>query len=366
MNAWLFGRRVDLGVFVGAPLVAIVIALIASVAGVHEPPSWALLALVICVDVAHVHGTLFRVYLDGAEVRRRPWLYVGAPFALYAFGACLYATFGAHGFWRLLAYVAVFHFIRQQVGWVALYRSKEPTATPFDARLDALAIYAATVGPLAWWHAHLPRAFVWFVEGDFVAGLSDPIARAVLGFEAIVLSLFFLRQIMRLRRDEALVAGRSIVVATTAVAWFAGIVVAQDDLAFTALNVIPHGVPYLALTWCYARHRYGDDRAAAPLARAIVARGALAIVASLVAIALVEETLWDRLVWHDHPRFFGEGALLSPRALTFVVPLLALPQATHYLLDGFVWRRRDNPTLAGLFSSAAVTQRALERTRASN
>lgn len=351
MSAWLFGRRIDLAVFVGAPVVAIVIALAAAVAGVHEPPSWALLALVIGVDVAHVHGTLFRVYFDAAEVRRRPWLYVGAPCALYAIGAALYAAFGAHGFWRLLAYVAVFHFIRQQIGWVALYRSKEPSASRLDARLDDLAIYAATIGPLVWWHAHLPRAFVWFVEGDFVAGASPSLARAALIVEAIILSLYFLRQIDRSRRGERLAAGRTIVVATTAVAWFSGIVVARDDLAFTALNVLPHGVPYVALTWVYARKRYGGAKAGGAFARAIVRRGVVAIVASLVALALFEETLWDRLVWHDHPGLFGDGALLSPRALVFVVPLLALPQATHYLLDGFVWRRRDNPTLDGLFSA---------------
>jgi hypothetical protein len=28
---------------------------------------------------------------------------------------------------------------------------------------------------------------------------------------------------------------------------------------------------------------------------------------------------------------------------TFVVPLLALPQLTHYVLDGFIWRRKSNP-----------------------
>jgi hypothetical protein len=27
-----------------------------------------------------------------------------------------------------------------------------------------------------------------------------------------------------------------------------------------------------------------------------------------------------------------------------LVPLLAVPQITHYVLDGFLWRRRSNPT----------------------
>ena len=27
----------------------------------------------------------------------------------------------------------------------------------------------------------------------------------------------------------------------------------------------------------------------------------------------------------------------------YLVPLLALPQLTHYVLDGFIWRRKSNP-----------------------
>ena len=32
-----------------------------------------------------------------------------------------------------------------------------------------------------------------------------------------------------------------------------------------------------------------------------------------------------------------------------IVPLLAVPQFTHYVLDGFVWKRRTNPELASMF-----------------
>ncbi|MGZ3476685.1 MAG: hypothetical protein ACXWUG_22920, partial [Polyangiales bacterium] len=66
--------------------------------------------------------------------------------------------------------------------------------------------------------------------------------------------------------------------------------------------------------------------------------------------ALIEEGLWDRFVWHDHEHLFGEGELLSPRALAFLVPLLALPQAVHYALDGVIWRRAQNPALGRYLS----------------
>jgi hypothetical protein len=35
----------------------------------------------------------------------------------------------------------------------------------------------------------------------------------------------------------------------------------------------------------------------------------------------------------------------GPEALALIVPLLALPQATHYVLDGWIWRARGNPGL---------------------
>jgi hypothetical protein len=72
----------------------------------------------------------------------------------------------------------------------------------------------------------------------------------------------------------------------------------------------------------------------------------------------VEEGLWDGLVWREHGTVFGWFAHLptvgSSALLRWVVPLLALPQATHYVLDGFIWRRskrrKASPGTAALSS----------------
>ena len=44
----------------------------------------------------------------------------------------------------------------------------------------------------------------------------------------------------------------------TWVAWFGGIVLAQNDFAFTVMNVVLHGVPYFALLYRYARSRHAE------------------------------------------------------------------------------------------------------------
>src|SRR5829696_7517780 len=122
---WLFSPRVDVCVFGGSALVSLVLLWVGARAGVLEAdsPDWAWVPAVLLVDVAHVYATAFRVYFDAEELKRRAALYLLAPIIAYVMGVALYSESDAL-FWRALAYLAVFHFVRQQYGWVALYRAR--------------------------------------------------------------------------------------------------------------------------------------------------------------------------------------------------------------------------------------------------
>ncbi|MDY7226730.1 hypothetical protein [Hyalangium rubrum] len=346
-QSWLFGRGVDLTVFAGAALVSVALVLAAPWLGaVGDTPLWAWVLLVVCVDVAHVWSTVFRTYLDGEELRRRPALYILAPLAAYVLGVLAHLV-SAGTFWRLFAYVALLHFVRQQYGWVALY-ARRARVSDFERRLDAAAIYAATLGPVLWWHANLPRAFWWFVENDFLAGLPAWVGTLALVAHGLVLGAWVLFQGARVLRGEGLQVGKVLLVLATWVTWFGGIVLAQDDFTFTVMNIVLHGVPYFALLLRYTRGRFAEG-GYGPLAP-LVRTGLPGFLLFLVALALAEEFLWDRLVWHDRAVLFGaSGFTLAPDLLALVVPLLALPQATHYLLDAFIWKpSRDSALLSRL------------------
>jgi hypothetical protein len=56
-------------------------------------------------------------------------------------------------------------------------------------------------------------------------------------------------------------------------------------------------------------------------------------------LAFVEEMLWDWGLWHERAWLFG-SSWRSDSADIWLVPLLAVPQITHYVLDGFIWKRR--------------------------
>jgi hypothetical protein len=339
--AWIWGARVDLAVFGGAVGLSLLLAALGPlIAPSGAVPLWGWVAFVVLCDVAHVHTTLFRTYFDRDELRRRPVLYAAIPLACWAGGAALHALGGSNLFWRALAYVAVTHFVRQQAGWVAIYRARGGEKGRLGRVLDDAAIYAGTGFPLLWWHTHLPRPFRWFVDGDFVdLSFLEPLVVPAGVLTAAILVAYAVKAGLDVRAGRWN-PGKHLVVAGTALVWNFGIVWRQTDWSFTLTNVVHHGVPYFALLWAYTKERGKEAPASAVGRVAAVGIGAFLGVAMLLAFA--EEALWDRLVWHDRSDIFGgDRAALGALALSVVVPLLAVPQATHYVLDAFLWRRRD-------------------------
>jgi hypothetical protein len=335
MKPWLFSRRVDLAIFGGTALVALALVALPF----HSAPEWSWITGVLLVDVAHVWSTAFVVYLDPAEWRRRPVLYAAVPVACFAAAIALYAR-GPLVFWRAIAYLAVFHFVRQQYGWVMMYRARAGERARWTRWLDAATIYLATLYPLAWWHAHLPRRFSWMLDGDFVA-IPAWIASALGVAYAAALVAYLARAV----GQRPVPWGKHVIVATTAACWYVGIVATNRDYAFTVTNVFVHGIPYLALVYVYVKN--ASREAPDGLAARVIGRGLVVFLASLWAVAYVEELLWDHALWHDRPWLFGGGLDLGSVAFV-VAPLLAVPQLAHYVLDGFLWRRSANPRIARL------------------
>jgi len=340
MKRWLFSPAIDTATFGGTALIALLLLFVAPRGG--DAPEWTWITGVLLVDVAHVWSTTFVVYLDPVELRRRPALYAGTPILCFAAALALYAC-GDAIFWRCIAYLAVFHFIRQQYGWVMLYRARNGERT--GRLLDAATIYLATLYPLLWWHAHLPRRFAWMKDGDFVAGVPRWLATAAGIAYAGVLVAYVARALVQ----RPVSWGKHLIVATTAACWYVGIVVTNSDYAFTVTNVFVHGIPYMVLVYLYARAaaRETPHGLGARMVGGRLARGVLVFLGSLWLVAYAEELLWDRAFWHDRPWLFGHGWQAGGAAL-ILAPLLATPQLTHYVLDGFLWRRSQNPRLGRL------------------
>jgi hypothetical protein len=296
--------------------------------------------LILLIDVAHVYSTLFRTYMDRERLAKNRVLYTIVPVACYATSVLLYAL-GPLVFWRVLAYLAVYHFVRQQYGFMRLYARQDSRPDAY-MRIDSVAIYAATLYPLVYWHCTPGRNFNWFVAGDFI--IQDlALVRQLAGYGYIgIIGTYLLKELVSYRQFRTFNLPKNLIIAGTCMSWYFGIVYFNGDMVFTLLNVVAHGVPYMALIWMYRQKEAGYP-VTSIVSRRLPQFTLLFFLLTIVAFAYLEEGLWDGLVWKEHSQIFGIFQALpmvhSKELLALLVPLLSLPQTTHYVLDGYIWKK---------------------------
>ncbi|MBL8060379.1 MAG: hypothetical protein JNK63_06645 [Chthonomonas sp.] len=337
---WIYSKKFDLLAIIGPPVAVTLIVLTFGhrMAAFDDAPLWLWILLVLGIDVAHVYSSLFRTYLDKDEFQRRRALYIVVPILSWGAGILLYAFAGAGVFWGAVAYFAIYHFVRQQYGFFMLYRRGEPVGG-FDYRLDQIVIYLATIYPLVYWHTY-GRNFQWFSNFEVIR-IPSVWPELILRFVYVTAMLaFFGKEISRWHQTKEFNLGKVSLLLATAAAWGTGIIVFNGNLTFMLVNIVSHGVPYMALIWIYQyRKRSNEANAKNGFLRFFQLKYVPAYILALLALAYFEEGIWDWFVWKEHAELFGGfNWTLPATALAILVPLLTMPQVTHYVLDAFIWR----------------------------
>lgn len=334
---WIHKGKTD-SVFILAPsfvVVAIVFLCqnwLQSVEENHSFYTW--LFLIVFIDVAHVYATLFKTYLVSSEYRKRRKLLIALPVVCFGIGLLLF-SFGSRVFWSVLAYVAVFHFIRQQYGFMRLYARNEEK-TRVNRWFDALVIYTGTGFPMLYWFLSSPRAFNWFVEEEFFRFENEKVIEVLTWIYALVMLLYVLRTGYKSIKENYFNIPKNAIITGTALSWYFGIVYFNNDLVFTLLNVVSHGIPYMALIYLKEINQKEVSELGV-LHHLKEFKGVLLYVGILLLIAFSEEYLWEILVWEEQ---FSLNMVSFSNYQFLVVPLLTVPQFTHYLLDGFIWKSK--------------------------
>lgn len=290
------------------------------------------LFLIVFIDVAHVYATLFKTYFVRAEFQRRRTLLLTLPALSLGIGLILFSL-GSMVFWTVLAYIAVFHFIRQQYGFMRLY-SRYEDKTTLSVFLDNLFIYSAAGYPMLFWFCSPERRFNWFMQREFFRYESSQLLHLFGWAYAGILALYVFYIGYKWKTEHYFNVPKHAIIIGTGLSWYVGIVHFDNDLIFTLLNVVSHGIPYMALI--YLKEIDAKPRETLGTLGFLKGfSGLLLFLASLLIMAFLEEYAWDFMVWNDH---FEVGDINFSRWSVLIVPLLTVPQLTHYLLDGFIWK----------------------------
>ncbi|MEO1050297.1 MAG: hypothetical protein AAFX87_06715 [Bacteroidota bacterium] len=372
-SIWLFSRPIDLLVL-GLPVWLTWLACFLFKDDIlqQSSPLWVWVVFVIGIDVSHVWSTIFRTYLDKEEFNHHKRVLILAPIISFVifFAA---ANVSTNFFWTVLAYLAVYHFIKQQYGFLRLYQAKYGKVEYTKWFKDTRIIYLSMLYPVLYWHINSTRNFSWFVENDFFNFRSFLVDQKFLGEQGLywintignniywmLIIAWLVEEVVLTRRSNNRLAwGKMIWVVATAVNWYLGIVYFNSDFAFTITNVVAHGVPYMALIFFYVERKKAVKAPEHKIKVGSVLLNVLVMLTVVLILAFGEEYLWDMFLYRDNEPFFS-GIVPYPFAVlesvhwqAIALALLSLPQVTHYILDGYIWKgNHKNPYLKKiLFSS---------------
>jgi hypothetical protein len=308
-------------------------------------PEFMWLFLVVFIDVGHVYSTIYRTYVDKPLINKHRNLFFGLPILLLVVSILLH-TISSMLFWRCLAYFAVYHFIRQQYGFLKIY-SRKNTYSKIKNRIDAFTIYGVTILPILYWHFSPDRNFSWFLKGDFIlTATSLHLLNTIIALFFLIVVVYLISEIHYSMQSRAINFQKNAIVIGTALSWYVGIIHFNSDFVFTFLNVVCHGIPYMALVWIHGKKTYSKNSSTSFLKLVYGRFSLLIFLLPLIIFAYVEEGFWDALVWNEHNSVFtifkNISHSLSKNILNIVVPLLALPQLFHYVIDGFIWKIRND------------------------
>ncbi len=340
---WLISAAWDIAVFAGPLLIAIVFSYFWLRLGSNEkPPLWTFLFLIVAFDVAHVWATAYRTYLDPNEIRRRPQLYLGILVPTLVVSVLLH-LYDPIIFWTVIAYIAIWHFVRQPYGFIVIYKFLHKENNSIDFHLDRLSVYIAALMPILAWHASPERQFDWFGHGEqFLIKLPE-------SFKLPVLIIYIGFAIVYLFRQSYLLwigklnYGKQLVMLLTWITWAVGISVSNPLISAAFINLF-HGIPFLAITWLYGNNKYKTG-----FLSIVFQTKNLALFFLLIFIpAFIEEGLWDAIFWHEYsfifPVIFTNNT--DNFTLSICCALLIMPQLIHYILDAFIWKMdSSNPDL---------------------
>lgn len=302
-------------------------------------------------DVGHVWGTLYRGYFPKENRNRHRLLLIFVP--IFSFTLLMIVWWIGYFSGReiyilpiyLLAWFAVFHFIKQQVGFMMLYSRKESSLEGWNTwknRGDMCMMWIVTLMPMIhWWTHYESISFEWFEAGEF-ALIADilPTMPYIWMIYFILILLYSIFQIILLLSWHRSNPLKYIYLTGTALVWYFGIVHYNSAIVFWFGNIFVHGMNYYGIV---IGSTLKEKEKYPPLFGKIFFKYIyIFLPLSLVLLAIIEEYSWDQLIWQSRSDIFWEylyNVIASPIGISLIVAWLWSIQLTHYILDRYIWKK---------------------------
>lgn len=292
-----------------------------------QPPHWFFLMGWILVDGSHVYSTLLVSYNDKEIFQRLKWVMIGVPIALIVSSFALNMTGNGHIFMYFLAYLAMVHFIRQEFGWMKIATRLDPNSPVWLNWLDKTTSYCMTILPITWFIRESSGGF-WYRSGDLFK-VPDHWANLALNLFWPIVAIFLAANFWHSWKTKTINLSKYLVFVNTFFGWYMAKTQVSNTYLAVWLMIFHHGIPYYFIVFKTERvtqnigwlQRLGSFK-----------YPALYVGFAAIFYLFLQSHCCNPVVSYLQSQ--GQAFIY------FIAAIATMPQMTHFILDGFIWKRK--------------------------
>lgn len=292
-----------------------------------SPPYYFFLLGWLIVDGSHVYSTLLVSYMDRTIFQNLKWVLILTPLLLYVLTSSLFYFGQEQVFAYFLAYLAMIHFIRQEFGWMKIATRLDAEAPTWLNHVDKIVSYIMTIAPMMWFMRKANSGF-WYKSGDLFL-VPDDIA--YYGF-----SLFWPAVIVFLAvngyhtyKTQTFNLTKFLVFINTFFGWYIAKTQTANIYLAVWLVIFHHGIPYYFIVFKTEKisGKYKLKEKLKFLHLPILYLSCVGIFYLFMTNSCCSSAVGFLKT---------QGNLIK----ALVLAIAPVPQMTHFILDGFIWKRK--------------------------
>jgi hypothetical protein len=241
--------------------------------------------------------------------------------------AVLFFYFGMKSYYiYFVAYLAAFHFIRQEYGWMKISSAFDKTLPNSIATLDKITTYTMTIVPFIWL-SRKENAGFWYEHGD-VFLIPDIIASIGLYFFWLIVFLFLFFNTIHALKTKTLNLSKFLVFINTFFGWYVSFIFIESGWIRVLYLICHHGIPYYFIVFRTERITQNYILLKS-LGRYKYLFLYLACAIFMYFFIQLEDS---SLIYISRKNYRFLNAFFYGFFLT--------PQLVHFMIDAFIWKKR--------------------------
>lgn len=303
---------------------------------------------VLLIDWGHIFAQYHRIYSNPLEDKKLKWVYPISYLLCIPVIAALVHYSNAGIIDTLLVYFVIYHFIKQQFGFIKIYSKTDGPKSQRESVTETVLFYSSMAAPVLLWHVKgIGYEFKWtmlFWKSPFLEYLVWPVFAVYL----TSLCLYIHDEYKRTQRNGMFNIPKNLALLTAMIGWGGVSVLTHAPMLIMFTVVLTHDLSYFFYVWMIGRRDHKTIKQKVHWFSWWSIPGFIAYFVFLIVLGDVIMTVhlestqdpnWNYVIWGQ---IFNGIGVQKGWLLSFGWAIFFATQAHHYYIDRYLWKKEKD------------------------